>query len=107
MLDLKALLSKILNNSIFKGDLVVENYTHPISAMSSGQNMVWSDTKTEEGYYPIGVVGYYSGSGQILIRRAELTSRSSGSCSFTFAGRSVATVNAGTCNIRILWVRDT
>lgn len=98
-------LNKLYNN-FGLDDFVIENYTHSYSAISSGGNMQWSEVKQKTGYYPIGVVGFYSGSGNLLVRRAELSSATSGECNINMGARAEASVSAGTANLRVLWLKE-
>ena len=95
-----------LSNNFELDDFVVETYTHNYSAISSGGNMQWSEGKTKANYYPIGVVGFYSGSGNLLCRRAEITSVTSGSCNLNMGARAAAAVSAGTANMQVLWIKE-
>jgi len=86
--------------------MVVEHYTHNYSAVSSGSQMSWSETKTKAGYYPIGVVGFRTSMAALLVNMCRIDNATSGSCDIKMAARAVASVSASTAEAWVLWIKE-
>lgn len=106
MLDLRAFIKRLLTH--LSNFFWTKSETHNFSSVAANGNMTWTGvTITNPGYYPLGVVGYYSGAATLVVRRAEIENETVGSCTLNFAARNVgsSSVSAGTCNVQILWVK--
>lgn len=104
-IELKALILKLLSN--LKDFFMVTDKEFTYSAISSGGNSgTQSETYQNDGYYPLGVVGYRTGNGNAVPIRMLLSSQQSGQCTFQYYLRAVGAVSAGTGHVRILWVKE-
>lgn len=84
--------------------------THTVlSSETFAQYNFKSSTKTftKSGYYPIGIVGHDNGSGDINASTLQLTSRSSGSATLTYAYKHIGanTSRTVTTTVTILWLK--
>ena len=84
---------------------IVEDYTHTYSNISSGGNMNWSETKTKNGYYPIGVVGFNANRATLVVDRAYISDVTVGSCTINLHARAVASASANDAHLYVLWVQ--
>ena len=95
-----------LANNFGLDDLVVEDYTHSYSNISSGGNMNWEETKTKSGYYPVGVVGFNANRATLVVDRAYIDSAQSGSCKIYMHARAVAAASANDAHLYVLWIKE-
>ena len=73
---------------------------------STNQSLEYSDTVTQAGYYPIGVVGFRSSKANVVPSSARIQSQTEGSCALHFRwdylGSSTETANL---YADILWMK--
>ena len=84
---------------------VVEDYDHSYSNVSSGSSMSWSATKTKANYYPLGVVGFRTGRTALVVDNCRIQNATVGSCDIEMDARAVATANATTAHMYVLWIK--
>ena len=84
---------------------IVEDYKYSYSNISSGGNMNWSETKTKNGYYPIGVVGFNANRATLVVDRAYISNVTVGSCTINLHARAVASASANDAHLYVLWVQ--
>lgn len=104
MLDLKALLSKILTHI----QIVVESTTISTTSISANTAAEFTKTVTKSGYYPIGVVGFSCVNGSLVARRMYIDTIASGSCRAVANVRNVSSSSASASSVTmlILWRRE-
>lgn len=86
----------------------VIEYTHPFSALSSGNAMNWSEVVSEPGYVPIGVVGFRTSMQALLVNMCRLTYDSvNDEYRINMNARAVANVSASTASMNVLWIKET
>ena len=111
MLDVKKLLTKILNRL---RPTVMFSMSYPESAQlttNANTNADVSITATKSGWYPLGIVGYQcvyvSGStAHINIFQVEITARSSGSCTIRVQARNTySSQTKWKALVEVLWAR--
>ena len=85
--------------------LVVETYADHSSKSvgTSGANTSYNISKA--GYFPIGVVGFYISSANVLCRACYLTNVQAGSATINYYMRSVSGTNTATQTTRVLWAK--
>ena len=73
---------------------------------STAQSLDYSDTVTQAGYYPIGVVGFRSSKANIVASSANIQNQAEGSCKLQFRwdylGSATETANL---YAMILWMK--
>lgn len=83
----------------------VEKYTYAYETIASGSALVWTETKTKAGYYPLGVVGFRTARQALLTNRCDITNAANGSCTINMNARAVASATANTAEMYVLWVK--
>lgn len=84
--------------------VTTETFSYP--AISNGSaSGARTATFSKTGYFPIGVVGIRTGTSAAVPTRFNLSSRSSGSATFTYVLRAVSAVSAGSGDVDILWIK--
>ena len=73
---------------------------------STAQSLVYSDTVTQDGYYPIGIVGFRSSKANIVASSAKIQNEAEGSCTLQFRWDYLGSAT-DTANLYadILWVK--
>lgn len=87
-----------------------ESHSFTISSIASGSTSgATSETFTMAGYYPVGIVGYKTGTGKVMFARMEITSASSGECTIYYNAYNAANSASGSlsASVDILWVKET
>ena len=86
--------------------VTTETFSYP--AISNGSSSgAKSVTFSAQGYYPIGIMGLRTGNSAAVPTRFNLSSRASGSATFTYVLRAVSAVSAGSGDVDILWIKIT
>lgn len=85
--------------------VTTESFSYP--AISSGSaSGARTATFSNPGFYPLGVIGLRTGASAAVPTRFNLSSRSSGSATFSYVLRAVGAVSAGSGDVDILWVKE-
>ena len=85
-----------------------ETFSYPAisSGSASGARTATFSPAYAQGYYPVGIMGLRTGNSAAVPTRFNLSSRASGSATFTYVLRAVSAVSAGSGDVDILWVKE-
>jgi len=111
-MKMERLLTKLIVKKMERTDFAIESYEHAYSNISSGNNMDWEQSKSKEGYYPIGVIGFRTARASLVVDACRVTSRAydpvtnTGSCTIAMNARaSGGSASAATATMQVLWVK--
>lgn len=97
-------MSDISNFSV-KSQFVVETYSEHSSKSvgTSGASATYNISKS--GYYPLGIVGFFTSDANVLVRACYLNNVSNGSATINYYMRSISGTKTVTQTTRVLWVK--
>ena len=100
--------SSFSSDLIGLSDFMTKTHSFSYSAISSGSGSgIKTATFSEDGYFPLGVVGFRTGNNYAVPLRFNLSSKTSGSCTLSYYLRAVSgNVPAGSGDVDILWVKE-
>lgn len=90
-------------NAVFS--VTTKSFSYPAISSGSGSG-TRTETFSNPGYYPLGVIGFRSGNSSAAAVRFSLSSRSSEQCVLSYVLRAVGAVSAGSGDVDILWVKE-
>lgn len=86
-------------------EIITTTGTETLASVTQGNNAISHIELTNEGYMPIGVAGYNTGSKLLSCFRVYIESSEEGKCTVNMATRAIETVSNITVTVYVSWIK--